>query len=141
MNPAVQQATQKLDNRWSNARVTLGQSIGPYDHHGPDHILWEGIIDPRGVTAHNIHLQLAEVFFGNADVGQLANPCLDAVCHLTLLPYLLDQRARQIHPPCGIGGQGDILVISGHVNHILHRETSSIQGDHEFTTLRHSLRS
>ena len=59
--------------------------------------LLSGSPTPQAVRAHQIHLQLADLFGGNANAGQFAETGVDSVGGLAGSDQAINHRARSVH--------------------------------------------
>ena len=79
VHPAVQQLTEQINDFRPDARVSLGEDVGPQEDGGPRLRLADGIADADGVAAEEVPLQGIAVGRAHEDVAQGAEAGADPV--------------------------------------------------------------
>ena len=89
-----------------------------------------GVADAGGVTAQQVDLQRAERLPGDGGFGQRARTRVDAVDRRIAERLAIDDRARRIDAPGGVGREADWLVVVGDGEQLVEREAGAVEKDH-----------
>ena len=79
MNFGVEHRAKRFDGCGADAAESFGERVGAEKHHRAGFGFAERIADAAGVRAHEIDLELADLFGGDADGGEFAEAGVDAV--------------------------------------------------------------
>src|SRR5258707_516491 len=82
MNSRVEHGAKRFHRRWFYSAKTFGECVGPENRDGARFRFAERFADPATMRADKVHLQLANLFGGNAHAGQFAESRVDTVSGL-----------------------------------------------------------
>ena len=97
MHAAIQQVDEALQRPQGDAGEALRQHIRPQGHRRAHDWNRKRVADAGGVTAKQVDLQLGERVARNANLGEVAEPRIDAVDGLVAARERVDDGARRGH--------------------------------------------
>ena len=79
MYTAIEQSYEQLDQLVTDAAQAFGKDIGAQQQHGANLGLFQWFAQAAGMAAHQVALQLLEVFAAYTHIGQLAEAGVDSI--------------------------------------------------------------
>src|SRR5579883_1365888 len=122
MNAGVEHGAERFDNDGPHAAESLGKRIGPQQDHRASFGNRKRSADSTRVRAHQIDLQLADLFRGNTDGSKLAESGVDAVGGFVGGDKAIDDGARGLHTGDRGRSQRNGLVAQGNGVELVERE-------------------
>ncbi len=110
MNFRVEHLAQGVNDARADAAEAFCQSVGAKKHHGAGFRFAEGLADSAGVRAHQIDLQLRDLFGGNSDGRELAEAGVDAVGGFAGGYQPIDDGAGSVHALDRVRMESNLLV-------------------------------
>jgi len=126
VDPHIEQGKNSIHQFGPAPGVTGGQHIGAQQQHGPDHRLVEWLPNPAGMGTQQIQLQPIQLVGIDPNLGQLAEPGVDPVDHLTRVEDIVHDLARRGDPIASIVGQLDLEGMTGYRYDIVETQASAI---------------
>ncbi len=122
MNFGVQHRAEDFDGFGSDAAEAFGERVGAEEHHRARFGFAERSADSAGVRADEIHLELSDLFGGDADGSELAEAGVDAVGGFAAGDDALDDGARGFHALDGVGSERNLCAMERDVIKLRERE-------------------
>ncbi len=98
VDPVVEQIEDSVRQQRATPRVPGRQHVGPQQEHRPNDRFWKRVADAAAVGSHEIELKVGQPVIVDPNLGELAEPRIDAVHHFSRRQDLLDNRPRTDHP-------------------------------------------
>ena len=125
----VEHVQQALDELPADAGVALDQSVGPQEHHGPDHFLREGVAHGHAVAQDQVLLELGALLMAHVHLGEFAEAGGDAVDPAILLQDLFHQGTGPVDGLITAFAQPHRGILSGNGHHLLDGQALSVHND------------
>src|SRR5437868_1168470 len=132
MDIGIQHCAKRFYRGWFHAAETFRKSIRAKQHHGARFRFAERFANTAAMRAHQIHLQLANLFAGNAHAGEFAKTGVDSVGGFARGDKLIDNAARSVHSFGSDARESDWRVLQCDRIKLLEREIVSVQLNHGF---------
>ena len=111
MNFGVQHRAKDFDGFGADAAESFGERVGAEKHHRAGFGFAERRADSASVGAHEIDLELADLFGGDADGSELAEAGVDAVRGFAAGGDAIDDGAGGFHALDGVRSEGDFGAV------------------------------
>src|SRR5512147_246956 len=129
----IEKPHERLDGLEPGARATAGEDVDAQRHEGPGLGLAEGLADARGVRAHEVLLQLAELLVRDDDVGEVSKARRDAVDDAGFSDGAVHHLTRAGDAVAGLRLEGDGLALPRDGLEPGEIERVPVERDHERT--------
>jgi hypothetical protein len=126
----VQQVDERIQCFEPDARIALGQDVGPERHRRPHLAHGQQIADARGVAAHQVALQRLERVGRDLDFGERSEPGVDPVDRLLALCLPIDDDARRADARGCCRRDSHALAAIRNRDQCVHRQRVAVQLNH-----------
>src|SRR5215472_4542271 len=126
MYAAIEHLAQSVNYDRSHTGAALGQGIGAQKHHGAGDVFTKRLAYTECMRAHQVNLQLADVFRRNANVAEMADAGCNGIAD-TIVDYkILDHSTRAIHCEPGVGCEHDDSPVVHNISDVTKSQTISV---------------
>ena len=133
MHAAIQHLDQPLQRLHANPGEAFRQHVGAQRHRRTHNRHRQRIANACRMASQQIDLQRVELIDGDVDVGEIAEPGVDAVGRLIAMRKLVDDGTRRTHAFARGIRQADLLVVVCDSDEMIQRQGTSIQFDHSLS--------
>src|SRR5215472_3751175 len=129
MDAGVEHLAKRVDDFGPDATKPFSKSIGAQEHHGARFRFREWSADTASVRAHQIYLELANLYCGDSNGSEFAETSVDAIGGLTGRDKAIDDGTGSFHALDGVRSEMDLVAVKSDSIQLLEGEVVASQGD------------